>query len=311
MRLGLYLLGASAVTLAACNAIVGFADFERLEDPDAGQREAGPQPPNDGGLDADVASDARCNPLARFSTPTLARGLNDADSGISQEAVLSPDELEVFLVRTDNASVKTFLHGRRTERMLPWEAAKLVSEPLNVMPTSSLSLAAGGLHLYFHSSGSPNNFVASRVATSARFPAAVPFDAPESIFVSPSDTTVYGRLLIDGGDSVVGRGTNTGTTSTDLEAVPNLHVAGASDVRPVVNASETRLYFTSIRVAAPLLKGEIYVAARASKAGEFGAPVRVDELSSTADDVVTWVSDDDCEILVVRDDGVYGARRPR
>ncbi|HSO41032.1 MAG TPA: hypothetical protein VLT33_51255, partial [Labilithrix sp.] len=98
--------------------------------------------------------------------------------------------------------------------------------------------------------------------------------------------------------------------STSFQVIPNIHVAGATDEHPVLNGSETRLYFTS-QLSGELVRG-IYVATRASKSGEFGAPTHVGELFTFGlENAVTWVSDDDCEVLLNRLGDVYHARRPR
>jgi hypothetical protein len=316
MRVGLRLLVGSTVMLAACNAIVGFDDLVRVDDPDGGAGEGGP--PGDGGLDGEVPTDAadagRCNPLARFDAPELEKGLNDVDGGKAQDAVLTPDELEIFFVRTIPPNVTTLRHGQRSDRTKPWTEAQLaVDSPNPGAPTSGLSIANGGLRLYFRDSGQSSNFYAARPAPNLAFTSSMMFLAPEiqgPMFIGASNESVYGRFRPDSGaETVLGRGTNTGTGATAFQVIPNLHVAGATDERPVLNASETKIYFTSQRDGE--LASSIYVATRASKSAEFGAPTRVGELSTFGlENTVTWVSDDDCEVLLNRVGDVYHARRP-
>jgi hypothetical protein len=82
------------------------------------------------------------------------------------------------------------------------------------------------------------------------------------------------------------------------------------DSKPVLNPSQTRLYFTSQHDGAEDI-GEIYVATRPTKTAPFEPAVRVAELSTPAHDLVTWVAEDDCEILLERQSRIYRARRSR
>jgi hypothetical protein len=303
--------------LAACNAIVGFDDLVRLDDTDGGPAEGGP-PPGDGGMEADVRADdadaARCNPLLPFYLPELEEGLSEGDGGKARDAVLTLDELEIFFVRIAPGDVTTLRHGRRSDRTKPWTGTQLDIEPLSPVPTTGLSIAAGGLRLYFRDSVGSTNYVATRPATNMPFTSPMAYLAPSiqgPMFVGASNDTVYGRFRPDSGtETVLGRGTNTGTGSTSFQVIPNIHVAGATDEHPVLNGSETRLYFTS-QLSGELVRA-IYVATRASKAGEFGAPTHVGALFAFGlENAVTWVSDDDCEVLLNRLGDVYHARRPR
>ena len=316
MRSCLRLLGGCAIFVMACNAIVDFDELEPLED--AGATDGGPDArsgSNDGGSEPDgrdVVESPRCNPLAPFGTPELDEGLNDGDGGTSSDAVLTVDELEVFFVHKNASDVRTLRHGRRTDRTQPWTAAQIVTETLSPTPTSNLSIAANGLRLYYRDAESSTNRVATRGGASAAFGSAVTYNTPGAIFIAPSDETAYGSFRPDGGDTVLGSAANLGTSSELFDAIPNVHVEGATDVRPVVNASETKLYFTSTRQGQLARAGDVYVATRVSKAAEFGPSTHVEELSSPGvDDIVTWVSDDDCEVLLTRFTGIYRASRPK
>ena len=89
----------------------------------------------------------------------------------------------------------------------------------------------------------------------------------------------------------------------------NIHIPGVSDQRPVLNASETTMYFASNRPGGRGLD-DVWVARRASKQDEFGPGTHVRELSTPDPDYVTWVSDDDCVIMLDRASHVYTAKRP-
>lgn len=323
--LGLRLVGAATAMVAACNAIVGFDELERVEVADAGDRiDSGPEGSvtNEGGADVDDPMDggARCDPRAPFELPKVVEALNDVDGGKSEGAVLTADELELFFVRTAPSATRTFWHGRRKDRAQPWTAAELVVESLSPVPTYGLSIAANGLSLYFHESF--ENYVATRSATNDPFKTSVLYAAPTvegATFVTASNAAVYARFRTEGGaDKLLGRATNNGIGASAFQVIPNVQIADASSESPVLNASETKLYFTATRTGEEFTRmGDVYVATRASKSAEFGAPKRVDELSiPLQDDTVTWVSDDDCEVFLTRAAGsveskIYNARRPR
>jgi hypothetical protein len=91
--------------------------------------------------------------------------------------------------------------------------------------------------------------------------------------------------------------------------VPKIHAKGALDSQPVLNADETALYFSSNREGGKGL-ADIWVARRATKLDAFGLPVHVPELSTDTVDAVSWVSNDDCEILIERASHIYRAKRP-
>lgn len=87
-----------------------------------------------------------------------------------------------------------------------------------------------------------------------------------------------------------------------------MHQATFSDERPILNTTETALYFSSNRPGGKGL-ADIWVSRRQSKQGEFGAPVHVPELSTEEPDQITWVSDDECRVFLDRASHVYLARR--
>ena len=100
-----------------------------------------------------------------------------------------------------------------------------------------------------------------------------------------------------------------GYTFSQAKQVDNVHIPGVSDQRPVLNASETIMYFGSNRSGGRGLD-DVWVARRASKQDEFGPGVHVRELSTPDPDYVTWVSDDDCVVMLDRASHIYVAKRP-
>jgi hypothetical protein len=83
-------------------------------------------------------------------------------------------------------------------------------------------------------------------------------------------------------------------------------VAGAEDYSPILNTSQTNLYFVSERAGVP----HFWASRRSSKAVAFAPPTQLTELDEPANDAITWVADDDCELLLNRSSHVYLVRRP-
>ena len=72
-----------------------------------------------------------------------------------------------------------------------------------------------------------------------------------------------------------------GYTFSQAKQVDNIHIPGVSDQRPVLNASETIMYFGSNRSGGRGLD-DVWTARRTSKQDEFGPGTHVRELSTAA-----------------------------
>jgi hypothetical protein len=90
------------------------------------------------------------------------------------------------------------------------------------------------------------------------------------------------------------------------------------DGHPVVSRDGLTLYWSSTRTdgGAQGLT-DIWMASRSSIAGDFGTPVRVPELSSVKGESVSWISPDNCMVLLQSDrpggsglQDIYQAVRP-
>jgi Tol biopolymer transport system component len=73
-----------------------------------------------------------------------------------------------------------------------------------------------------------------------------------------------------------------------------------SNVAPAPSSDELTLYFSSNRDS-PDLKYDVYRARREARGGLYGLPLKVPELSSSASDMVAWLSSDECRILLTRE----------
>ncbi len=306
-------LSAAAIG-AACADLGGLADESAPPDLDGGKTTKDSGGRSDGGLPADSGPEeptSRCDPAKPFDAPTLVTEF-DPQADFVKAAIMSSDELEAFYLRFDTAKSDWILrHARRPSRDAAW--GSIVDEPVTPTPDAYLSLTAGGLKLYFWTLES--NYKATRSSTTEPFGAPEKFDVasgPGAHFVDADDMAYFSRY--EGDATVVGRirraTVNAYGFSTTSSYVPNIWVDGASDSRPVLNRSETVMYFASNRPGGRGL-ADVWVARRPSKQDEFGAGIHVRELSTDQPDAVTWASDDDCVVLLERASHVYTARRPK
>jgi hypothetical protein len=189
--------------------------------------------------------------------------------------------------------------------------------PMSPPPDGYLSLSANGLKLYFWTIDW--NYRATRASTSATFGTPSSFDvksAPAPFVVAADDTAYFSVYQPVGGggapqDKVIKKGAlRTSGFSSIASQVPNVHTAGSYDNDPVLDVSERVLYFASNRPGGKGL-ADVWVARRASKQLDFGAPLHVPELSTDLPDQVTWVSADECEVFLDRSSHIYRARRPK
>lgn len=310
-----------AAALVACNALVGFDDLERVPDGDGGATPgmdgavAGDSatPRDDAGGDAIADSGPRCDPDAELREPELASELDGLEQ--TRGAILSPDEREVFFLRRKDSKWE-LRHGRRARPTDAWDPTAIATVPLDPAPQRSLSLSVGALKLYFWVYDTPDltsgaNYVATRASTAASFGAPTRFANVESpLFVNAGDDMAYWHEQIAVGEAVIKRAFKGSSSVGTGELLANVHEPGSSDYDPVLNASETRLYFRAYRDGG-LGATDVYRATRATRQAAFSTPEHVRQLSSTQIEGITWASDDDCEVLLDRLGHIWRARRGR
>ncbi|MBX3208856.1 MAG: hypothetical protein KF764_27745 [Labilithrix sp.] len=311
-----FALLAAGAAAAACEGTSGLASEgpppKEITAREGGRDDGAGERPDDGGPEL---VEERCDPGKAFSPPELEPALEPTADTI-RSAVMSPGELELhYLKYTSAASTGERWALRRVtrpSREAAWSAPATVDVGEAV---AGLSLAAGGLKAYWWTLES--NFVASRPDLDATFSGAKTFwlaKKSQLFVVASNDAAYYAEYVSDGSvvDRVIMRASMNSGASGLLAGgpVPDLHVNGTSDSQPVLNRDETALYFSSNRPGGKGL-ADIWVARRSSKLEAFGAPVHLPELSTESVDGVSWVSDDDCEILIERAAHIYVARRPR
>src|SRR5690606_589607 len=136
-----------------------------------------------------------------------------------------------------------------------------------------LSMSAAGRKLYYWTIG--QNYRAVRSSTSDTFGEPDTYSSPSApwSFIVEADDTAYFAKYGDGAaERFIHRASFDTSGYNASSEVPNVHVSGSNDSRPVLNASETAMYFSSNRPGGRGLD-DIWVARRASKQDEFGPGV--------------------------------------
>lgn len=308
-RFSLFFLVAGAAACADTSNLSGGATLltEDAAPPKGKDSGSTPIDPDGGGP---VTPSGRCDPLKPFGSPSLVTEL-DPEASTTKSAVLSPDELEVFYLRyTGSAAAWDLRHVRRASKDAAWGDPSTEAIPPGAQ--GFLALTAAGKKLYFWTIG--QNYRAGRANTANVFGTPKSYVSPDAAwtFVVEADDTAYFAKYAEGGaERHIYRAPIdlNGYAFSQAAQVPNIHVAGASDSRAVLNASETILYFGSNRPGGRGLD-DVWVARRATKQEEFGPGTHVRELSTPDPDYVTWASDDDCVVMLDRASHVYTARRP-
>jgi hypothetical protein len=312
-------LGALVGSGLACSELVGFDDLQRTgaETRDAGD---GEPPSRDGGgpgltrenppeTDGAVSPSGRCDPTKPFGSPEVVAGLNPP-RGTSTGLAFSPNELEaVYGVFVD--STFSIRHARRTSLDAPWAA---VDTPLPRQVGSPSSMSADGLSLYT-TLGPTENFVLKRTSTAGAFTSVLSFEtsavamADPAFFVSSSEERAYFSISGAAAGEALVAFVPLSSSRRALAGSPTqlreLHLAGANDAAPILNPAETVIYFQSVR---PGVGSVSLRASRAAKTDPFGAaePIGIDGTNT----FIWWISNDDCELHVFRNDLVQLARRP-
>lgn len=294
---------------AACADTNDLSGGEDLPDRDGGptKKDASTTPIGDGGGPITPPT-GRCDPLKPFGAPELVVDF-DPDATTSKSAVLTPDELEAFFLRYISAgSTWELRHARRPAKDSAW--GPVSTDAMSPAPQGFLSMSAAGRKLYYWTIN--QNYRAVRSSTTSTFGAPTTYSSPSApwSFIVEADDTAYFAKYGDGAtERFIQRASFDNFGFNNGAQVPNVHVAGANDSRPVLNASETIMYFGSNRPGGRGLD-DVWVARRATKQDEFGPGTHVRELSTDDPDYVTWVSDDDCIVMLDRASHVYQAKRP-
>lgn len=295
---------------AACSSTAGLSagDDDDLGDAGNKPKDSGAPKTDGGGADVPTPVEITCDPTKPFGAPALQSQFDLATDYV-KGAVITPDGLEIYYLRYQGSGNWDLRHARRTSKAGAWTTPETIS--ITPTPDGFLSLTAGGLKLYFWTL--EQNYRATRANLGSVFTAPTKYDVPSgpmTFFVDADDMAYFGKLEEGGTERTLRRApASTSGFSTKSQVVPNLHATGTSNQYPVLNQSETVIYFSSNRSGKGL--ADIFRAERATKLDEFKTPAHVPEVSSTDPDQVTWVSNDDCELLLDRANHIYLATRPK
>jgi hypothetical protein len=243
----------------------------------------------------------RCDPKKPFGTPKLVAGLNTAPSGIGR---LSMDELTLVFQRT--ATNNDIFVATRADRTAAWGEAKVIA-PVS-SPTfqdGAPTITGDGLTMYFHSNRTPSSgdydlWVSRRAKA-------------EDAWGTPARVTALASTLrdefpfvrADGRMMVFGSNRGTAPTTYDLyrayidetgapgapTKITELSTTTADESNPVLTPDGLVLYFARRGVSM-----DIFVARRAALNVAFGAPTRIEELTTPGDERPSWISPDDCQL---------------
>lgn len=310
--------------ILACNSIIGFGDLSKVPaKADGGKR--GDDDDDSVGDDDDIQGEAgtdgpaggpRCDPKKPFSAPEVLTKLDGAME--TKRAIMTRDELEIFYLRGTSAPFE-LRHATRPSRDAEW--GDPTTEVLSPTASELGSIVLNGLKLYYWTIDTSGTGITTNAIVTTRPKIGAGGFAPgtklagvdRSVVASQNDDSIYWALsaTIDGaGNELIHRGNLQGTTVVGDSTLTDIHFYPSLDDHPVVSANDLILYFASTRADVGQGTSDIWRATRASKADTFAAPVNVTELNSSTLDVPSWVSDDDCIILLDRSRHILMARRP-
>lgn len=247
---------------------------------------------------------ARCDRAKPWGTPVLVPGL--AGSYDDADAWVSEDELTLYF-STDRAGGNNgyeIYTSTRPSTAAAWGMPAAVANVSSGQPDRRPTLSPDGLALYQSrqtvGTADWNILVSTRASTSAPFGA--PANEP-SLNGAVSDSGLY----ILGDRSAVftsGRSGNdelytaqwTGTAYGQITMIEGVQDA-APDEGPMMTSDKLELYWASARVNQQL---DIYRATRSSTTENFGNVASVTELSSTLDDIPSWIAPDGCVMYFTR-----------
>ena len=272
-------------------------------------------PAQDAAGAADAADAAKtppsCDLTKPFGTMTLLAAPVSSPSN-ELAGYFSPDRLTIY-VASDRSGAGDIFAFSRPNVMAPWGIAIAFGAVNSAQKDSDPWVSADQLTMYLDSkrpasAAGANVFVATRAKAGDDFGAAVlvgggvasdsddrePWLTPSRdrlYFASDRDATSLGVGL----ELYVSQRAGDGTFGAALRLAEL--GSGATEESPFLTADELTVYFASERSGGPGAS-DIWTAKRSDKDAAFGAPVVVAELSTTAADYPSWLSDDGCAILI-------------
>lgn len=278
----------------------------------------------DGG-DGGVAS--RCSSSARFGASVPLSEITLANAA---EPFLSPDELTIyFSAESSNADTGLYV-ARRSKRTEPFGAPLLMTELFAPsMFEGHPSVTSDGLTIFFGMASQRGGFffpgyhlyVATRRSALAQFgPASLLATVNSSDskyfdgwpFVSADGEELWFSSERDGESLLIWRARRLADGFDAPEPVRELNamVAGtvSIDIAPVLSADKLDVYFSSART--PTGGGlDLWTSHRDSVNDGFPAPRSLDDLNTGSNDVLGWLSPDNCRMYGSQGFGLFVAAR--
>ncbi len=274
--------------------------------------------PSGGAAGTDAGTDAAtkiCDLAAAFQTEDELEELNSGASPGDFQARLSPDELKVFFVAGSGTGTAIFT-ASRTSRDVPFTkpATKLNGVNGDGAADKAPTITGNLLKLYFVATGGGYEriFLASRQTTGTAFatlgevpalnkpyPAltGMPYVLPPGDVIYVASTRASTSAVPDKLD--IYRAQQTGTNWEAPLLVTNINDMTLMDTAPVVDATESVMYFARGKAGGDI---DIYVTYRIS--GEFGTPLKVpaptDVLNTTQAEFTSFISPDGCRLYFYR-----------
>jgi Tol biopolymer transport system component len=279
----------------------------------------------DGAQDASTLSDGDAGvALGAFSAPIRLANVNA--SAKDDDPTLTGDMLEIYFdsARPGGAGVSggDVWVARRASTAETFGTPTLVTELASPNDDTTPKISPDGLVLYFASdragTGDRDLFVTTRPDRVS------PWAAPQRIVELASSSDDNGAMETAdrlhlvfassrGGSEDLFEATRTavGQPWGNVTKLVNLSTAAVSEDQHWINANATVIYFTADLPGSDGLA--IWMATRATPAGDFGAPQRIVELDAPLEDADPWLSSDLRTIVFMSgrggDEDIYVATR--
>ncbi|MBX3234332.1 MAG: PD40 domain-containing protein [Labilithrix sp.] len=309
----------------ACNALVGFDDFERAP--------AAP-PPADDDDDDDLAPDASadatargCDPTKPFAEPVKLGGPVNTVSSYQNAPTLTDDELTIVFSRAIGQLQGKLLTATRASIDQDFGAPKEIDVGGSAHSFSP-TMTGDGLALFWseYEDVQGDTIRRARILTARRASVDAAFGPPEayredaeplafSPHVSRDGTELF--LSLPEADTIHLHRARRGFLGA-YEAptkLTELALDGVADGGVALTSDRLTLFFSSNRPGSAGVN-DIWVTKRAAVESPFGAAKRVTELASPDADRPGWVSVDGCRLYMARGSevttigAIYVATRP-
>jgi hypothetical protein len=285
-----------AVACAACG------DVTKTATPDGSVR-------LDGAL-ADSPVAATCDPTKPFGAPMPVMGLSTM-SMIEGTVRLSPDELTAYFGGTATGTNGELYVTHRATRDEAFATPTLMAAENSPADEADPAVSADGLTLWFSSVRAANEanhiYIATRSSALAEFgepglAAGIDGSDPQQQDFQPYITNGGEELWFastrspSSGGADIWRSTRSPTGFSTPTRVLEL-ASTADDWLPTLSADRLTVYFASKRAGTGTKGGhDVWMSHRSTIDDGFAAPSVVDELNTAADDLVSWLSSDNCRI---------------